>query len=157
MWRGNADSVGHLCVPDAQLPCQDTRLKPMTLDGLWSMTPSLTVSYAQYTIMFQSRTPTTIRFVYTRRHTRDPHNYICDVINDTPSMFQSDLFALPTTVTTTTTSPLLRVPKIRRRLSPQHLRHRPRCPRWSGSEMVGLQSLTRGPSVRSFACRARMS
>src|SRR5258705_13269841 len=86
-----------------------------------------------------------------------PHNYIFDVINDPPSTNQSVLFALPTTVTTATTSPLLRVPKIRRRLSPQHLRHRPRCPRWSGSEMVSLQSLTRGPSVRSFACRARMS
>src|SRR5258705_501815 len=29
-WRGNVDSVGHLCVPDAQLPCQDAWLKPMT-------------------------------------------------------------------------------------------------------------------------------
>src|SRR5258706_15375102 len=29
MWRGNVDSVGHLCVPDAQLPCQDAWLKLM--------------------------------------------------------------------------------------------------------------------------------
>jgi hypothetical protein len=32
VWRGNVDSVGHLCVPDAQLPCQDAWLKPMTRD-----------------------------------------------------------------------------------------------------------------------------
>jgi hypothetical protein len=32
VWRGNVESVGHLCVLDAQLPCQDAWLKPMTRD-----------------------------------------------------------------------------------------------------------------------------
>jgi hypothetical protein len=54
MWRGNTDSVGHLCVPDAQLPCQDAWLKCMTHNGLWHMTPlttsSLSMSYVQYIV-----------------------------------------------------------------------------------------------------------
>ena len=29
-WRGNVDSIGHLCVPDAQLTSQDAWLKPIT-------------------------------------------------------------------------------------------------------------------------------
>src|SRR5258705_13658479 len=29
-WRGNVDSVGHLCIQDAQLPCQDAFLKTIT-------------------------------------------------------------------------------------------------------------------------------
>src|SRR5258705_215102 len=33
--RGNIDSVGHLCVRDAQLPCQDFQLKSMSQDTLW--------------------------------------------------------------------------------------------------------------------------
>src|SRR5258705_90268 len=34
LWRGNIDSVGHLCVRDAQLPRQDAWLESMTLDGM---------------------------------------------------------------------------------------------------------------------------
>jgi hypothetical protein len=48
LWRGNIDSVEHLCVPDAQLPCQDACLKSMTPDGLWRMTPVTAPSFSEW-------------------------------------------------------------------------------------------------------------
>jgi hypothetical protein len=42
LWHGNVDSIGHLCVQDARLPCQDTCVESMTHHGLWPMTPIIT-------------------------------------------------------------------------------------------------------------------
>jgi len=58
----------------------------------------------------------------------------------------SDLCPL-STMTTTATSPLVGIPKIHRRLSSQHLRHRPRCARWSGRQFLSLLRLGRGPRL----------